>query len=63
MLLIIINALLLHLIYLGCRLLIRLSRPVEHYGHFDLVVVCTLTLDSISDSLLFSIEYNSKGLD
>ena len=62
-LLIIVHTLLLHLIYLGRCLLIRLSRPMEHYGHLDLVVVRTLTLDSISHSLLLSIEHDSKGLD
>ena len=63
MLLIIINALLLHLVYLGRSWLIRLSRSVEYDWHLDLVVVHALALDSISHSLLFSIKYDSKGLD
>ena len=63
MLLIIINALLLHLIYLGRCWLIRLSRSVEDDGYLYLVVVHAFTLDSISHSLLFSIENDSKGLD
>ena len=61
--LIIVYALLLHLIYLGCCRLIGLSRSVKHDRNLDLVVVHSFTFDSVTDRLLFSIEYNTKGLD
>ena len=63
MLLIIINALLLLPIYLGRCWLIRLSRSMKHDGYLYLIVVHAFALDSISHSLLFSIKYDSKGLD
>ena len=63
MLQIIVNALLLLPIYLCRCWLIRLSRSVEDDGYLYLIVVHAFALDSISHSLLFSIKYDSKGLD
>ena len=62
-LLIVVNALLLHLVDLGCGWLIGLSRPVENDRHLNLVVVGALTLNSITNCLLLTIKDDSKGLD